>query len=74
MKDIFAVRNVDEKTRSVISEYARERNINTGDALRELISFAQEYIKEKNRAKKYRSIFTIHDQVKFSNGEIVEVN
>jgi hypothetical protein len=74
MKEIFAVRNVDERTVSFIQTYAHEHNLNTGDALRELVSFAQDYLKERDRTKKYESIFTIHDKVKFSSGEGVKVN
>lgn len=66
MSEIFAVRNVDEKTRTFISEYANEHNLNTGDALRDIVSFAQEHLKEKKQHKKYQSIFKIHDKIKFS--------
>lgn len=66
MSEIFAVRNVDEKTRTFISEYANEHNLNIGDALRDIISLAQEHLKEKSKHKKYQSIFQIHDKIKFS--------
>ncbi|MFH1785149.1 MAG: hypothetical protein ABH842_01855 [Candidatus Micrarchaeota archaeon] len=67
MKEIFAVRNVDEKTILFINAYAREHKMKTGDALREIVSLAQEYVKEQSRMKKYRSIFAIHDKLKFSS-------
>ena len=70
MSDIFAVRNVDEKTKEFIYEYAHENNLNTGEAVRDIVSLAQEHIKEKQQEKKkYRkkSIFEIYDKIAFKD-------
>lgn len=72
MADIFAVRNVDEKTKEFIYNYAHEHDVNLGDALRELVYLVEEHLREREQQKhkkKYVSFFEIYDKVKFSGGD-----
>ncbi|VVC02512.1 Uncharacterised protein [Candidatus Bilamarchaeum dharawalense] len=67
MADFFAVRNVDDKTKSFILDYAKENNLTIGDALREITRLASERLKEKKHEKKTQSIFDVYDKIKFSS-------
>ncbi|MBI2079500.1 hypothetical protein HYT84_01950 [Candidatus Micrarchaeota archaeon] len=72
MSEIFAIRNVDRKTKAFIQNYAYEHDLKLGDALKEIVFLVQEYIMElsKNKQKKkYRSFFEIYDKIKFSSGD-----
>jgi len=68
MTDMFAIRNVDNKTKQFITEYAEEHNITIAEALRELILLVQEHISEKPK-KKYKSVFEVYDKLKFSTDD-----
>lgn len=61
---VFAVRNVDKSTRKFIQNYALEHDLNTSEALREIVVKAKEHIKEQNK-KKYKSFFDTYDTIKF---------
>lgn len=72
MADTFAVRNVGEKTKEFIYEYAHVHDLNTGEALDEIARLAQEHLQEKKQQKqkkKYKSLFDTYDQLKFHGGE-----
>ena len=60
MVEIFAIRNVDEKTREFITNYAAEHKLSMAEALRELILLVQEHLAERPK-KKYKSIFDSYD-------------
>ncbi len=62
---IFAVRNVDLGTRKFVQEYAHEHDLNTGEALREIIVKAKERIREERTKKKHNSIFDTWEKIKF---------
>jgi hypothetical protein len=68
MSDIFAIRNVDEKTKEFITHYAEEHDLSMGEALRELMLLVQEHLAEKP-TKKYKSIFDTYDKIAFKSGE-----
>ena len=52
MADIFAVRNVDKKAQDFIYDYAHKHDVNTGKALAEIVSLAEEHLKEKEQKRK----------------------
>lgn len=66
MSDIFAVRNLDEKTRETIYKYATEHRINTAEAVKELIFYGMQHIRHTKKEKKYESIFDVYEKLKFS--------
>lgn len=70
MGDIFAVRNLDEKTKAEIQDYAHEHNLNMAQAIRELVFMALEHLKcfHKNK-KKYKSFFEVYDKIKFKTND-----
>lgn len=61
---IFALRNVDEGTKRFIRHYAHEHDLNTGEALREIVLGAKEHFQE-NKGKKYKSFFDTYNELKF---------
>lgn len=69
MADMFAVRNLDEKTIEAIQEYAHERRLNTAEAVRDLIFFGLQHIRHTKKEKKYKSIFDAYGKVKFKGGK-----
>ena len=70
MSDMFAIRNVDEKTREFICKYASENDVNISEALQEIIVLVQEHLKEKEQQKKkYKSIFDTYDRIAFRSGD-----
>ena len=70
MADIFAVRNVDEKTKEFIYNYAHEHDVNLGEALREIMQLARIHLSESGRhKKKYRSIFEVYNQIAFKSDD-----
>jgi len=72
MSEMFAVRNVDNKTKEFIYEYAHAHDLNLGEALREISRLVQEHLKEKERKKqkkKYRSFFEIYNKVAFKSDD-----
>jgi len=69
MAEIFAVRNLDEKTRKEISTYAHENNSTIAEAIRELVFLALQHIKHTKKDKKYKSFFEIYDKVAFHSGD-----
>lgn len=62
---IFALRNVDEGTKRFIRNYAHEHDLNTGEALQEIVVKAKERIHEEKTRKKYNSIFDTWEKIKF---------
>ena len=69
MADMFAVRNLDEKTIEAIQEYAHERRLNTAEAVRDLVFFGLQHIKHAKKEKKYNSIFDVYGSMKFRGGK-----
>jgi plasmid stability protein len=69
MADIFAVRNLDEKTRKEINAYANEHNSTIAEAIRELVFLALQHIKHTKKEKKYKSIFDTQDKIAFHSGD-----
>lgn len=71
MSDLFAIRNVDKKTKAFIADYAHEHAINMNEALREIVFLVQEHLKENKPIVKKRkySIFEIYDKVAFSSND-----
>ena len=72
MSDIFAVRDVDEKTRRFIYSYARNRRIKVGGALKEIAFLADEHLKESERSghkPKYKTIFDSYGKIRFKSGK-----
>lgn len=67
MSGVLAIRNVDEKTRQFIREYATEHNLNIGEAIREIVFLVRQHLKEcgEHKKKKYQSFFEIYDKVAF---------
>lgn len=65
MEEIFALRNVDQGTKKFIKNYAHEHDLNTGEALREIVMTAKEHLAEKKQKKKYKSFFDTYDAIKF---------
>ena len=65
MGDVYTIRNMDEKTRKEIQDYAHEHDVSIAEALRELIMIATKSIK-KEESKKYKSIFDVYNKIKFS--------
>lgn len=64
MADMFAIRNVDDKTKEFITEYAENHDMTVAEALRELILLVQEHLAEMPK-KKYKSIFDTFDKIAF---------
>ena len=72
MSELFAVRNVDEKTKHFIYKYATENDVNIGEALREIVFLVQEHLKEKEQQKqkkKYSSLFDTYDKIAFTSDD-----
>ncbi|MBI5158913.1 hypothetical protein HY992_02225 [Candidatus Micrarchaeota archaeon] len=71
MTGVLAIRNVDEKTRQFIREYAAEHNLNIGEAVREIVFLVRQHLKEcgDHKKKKYQSIFEVYDKIKFSDSD-----
>lgn len=72
MSGFFAVRNLDEKTKAFIAEYAHERKVNMAQALREIVYLVQEHLRERQKhkhTKKYRSFFEIFPDVAFESSD-----
>ncbi len=72
MADVFAVRNVGEKTKDFIYEYAHNHDLNTGEALDEITRLAREHLKEKeqqNQKKKYKSFFDTYEEIAFKSDD-----
>lgn len=70
MAEIFAVRNVGEKTKDFIYEYAHIHDLNTGEAIDEITRLAQEHLKEKEvrKIKKRKiSIFEVYNKIAFKS-------
>lgn len=65
MSNIFAVRNLDKKTIEYIKNYANNHNLNTAEAIRDLIFFGLKHIQKTQKKKKYNSIFEVYDKLKF---------
>ncbi|MFH0713303.1 MAG: hypothetical protein V1722_02095 [Candidatus Micrarchaeota archaeon] len=65
MEEIFAVRKVDDKTKRFIQRYASDHDLNTGEALREIVFIAETHLRENKEKKKYNSIFDTWDKIKF---------
>ena len=63
MGEIFAVRNVDVKTRQFIYKYANEHGLNAGQALRQLVVLVQEHLTELEQ--KYKTIFDTYKRIAF---------
>lgn len=63
---IYTIRNLDEKTKHVIRDYAVQHNLNTADAIRYLVFVGK---KTKTESKKYKSFFEIYEKVKFKGGK-----
>ena len=54
MSKIYTIRNVDEHTRNLIDQYAKEYNLTIGQTLHQLIEFGMEYAEQhKKNPKKY---------------------
>ncbi len=66
MSDFFAVRNLDEKTKQDIQQYAEEKDLAIAEAIRELVFLAKAHLAERPK-KKFRSIFEVLDKIKFSS-------
>ena len=66
MEEIFAIRRVDDRTKHFIQQYATEHDLNTGEALREIVVMAKEHQKKKKDKKKYKSFFDTWKKIKFS--------
>ncbi len=64
---IFALRNVDEGTKKFIKNYANEHDLNTGEALREIVLGAKEHFQESKSKKKYKSFFDTYEKLKFNS-------
>ena len=72
MADVFAVRNVGEKTKDFIYEYAHVHDLNTGEALDKIAQLAQEHLKEKEQQKqkkKYKSLFDTYEEIAFKSDD-----
>ena len=65
MGEVYTIRNMDEKTRKEIQNYAHEHDVSIGEALRELIMIAMKSLR-KEEGKKYKSIFDVYEKIKFS--------
>ncbi len=66
MEEIYALRNVDQGTKKFIKNYAHEHDLNTGEALREIVVKAKEHIQEEKKTKKkYNSFFDTWKKIKF---------
>jgi len=68
MSEFFAVRNLDEKTRQEIQQYAEEKDLAIAEAIRELVFLAKAHLAERPK-KKYRSVFEVLERIKFSGGD-----
>ncbi len=65
MGEGYTIRNMDEKTKKEIQDYASEHDVSIAEALRELIMIAVKSLR-KEGGKKYKSIFDVYDKIKFS--------
>lgn len=68
MNDLFAIRDVDEKTRRFIHTYARSRRMRTASALKELVGLAKTHLGELKQASqklKYKDLFDEYEKCKF---------
>ncbi|MDD5337590.1 MAG: hypothetical protein PHS02_03850 [Candidatus ainarchaeum sp.] len=68
MAGMLGIRNVDERTKRLLQDYANERNMTMAEALQEIMSLALEHLSEK-KAKKYKSIFDTYDKIKFKSND-----
>ncbi len=72
MSEIFAIRDVDEKTKKFIHKYAHEHDVNLSEALRDIVFMVQEHLKELEKQKtkkKYKSFFDLYDKLKFRSND-----
>jgi hypothetical protein len=68
MSEFFAVRNLDEKTKQEILQYAEEKDMAIAEAIRELVFLAKAHLSERPK-KKFRSVFEVLDKIQFSGGD-----
>lgn len=68
MADVFAIRDVDERTKRAIHAYAQTHDVTVAEAIRDLVFFGLQHIKHKKKEKKYKSIFEVLDKLKFKGG------
>jgi len=66
MADMFAVRNLDEKTKHTIQDYAQDKDVTIAEAIRDLVFYGLQHIKHTKKERKYKSIFEVYDKLKFS--------
>ena len=62
MSEIYTVRNVSEKARKTIDQYAREYDITIANALEQLVEFGIEY--EEQHRKSPKKYITSKDAMK----------
>jgi hypothetical protein len=66
----YTIRDLDEKTRQVIHDYAAQHHLNTADAIQYLI-----FVGRKTKTeKKYKSFFEIYEKVRFKGGKNLSAN
>ncbi len=57
MTEMYTVRNVSDRTRKQIDDYAKEYNLTVAQALQQLIEFGLEYVEQhKKNPKKYLNL------------------
>ena len=68
MSEFFAVRNLDEKTKHAIQQYADDKDVTIAEAIRDLIFFGLQHLKHAIKEKKYSSFREVYDKLKFKGG------
>ncbi|MEK6981629.1 MAG: hypothetical protein AABX38_01745 [Candidatus Micrarchaeota archaeon] len=72
MSDIFAVRNVDERTKQFIYDYAHENSKSIGEALTDIVFLVKVHIREQQKhglKKRKKSIFTVYNKIAFKSND-----
>ncbi len=72
MSDIFAIRDVDEHSRSFFHRFAQSRRLKAASAFKELVQLAQEHLREKEQSgakKKYKTLMDGFEKLRFHSDQ-----
>jgi hypothetical protein len=65
----YTIRNLDEKTKETVQEYAQKHNLNIAEAMRELVLLGVQHMQHTKNKNKHSSFFDIYDRIKFKGGK-----
>ena len=64
---VYTVRNLDEKTKEVIAEYAESHDLNMGQAISQLVRLAVENLQHKKKEKRFKNLAELYEHLKFKS-------